>query len=325
MTYAAEYRGYPGDGEAEGPRPWLLLVALAAGLIVTIAATLLLMKSELTAEPLILLGGMLCIGLAVWLALRMILLRHAPIGWTIAACALLGPTSLGVGLIHLAWESVGVKRDSEAVAIIGLAAAGERDPKVPVVLPPAKGPMSRITRRLYAALLAEERIYVDVIERSGFNELSSPAALTAKGSVITDCGRLAAVRKAFDRQDRRGDQLIKATRRDPELANIPARLRPEFIRGMEAGFNRYSPEAKQIAKLEIRMIENWQGVCKVLARRGWSDSDDKFMFHNTGDYEEFNRLTRSIDAASTTQQALKRQFQESIRRQFARIANTKAL
>ncbi|MGF7147846.1 hypothetical protein FHS96_001455 [Sphingomonas zeicaulis] len=291
-------------------------------MIVTIAATLLLLRSE-SAQPLVLLGGVLGLGTAIWVLLRMVLLRHAPIGWTIAAFALIGPTSLGVGLIHFAMEGLAMQRDVRAVAAIALAATPDGDPKADVKLPAPNGPMSRMTRKLYQALLANQRHYLDAVDQSGLNDLGSPAAVSPKGSTIDHCERLTELEAAFARHGESNARLVASIRNDPELTNIPPRLRPDFLSGLATGISQASPSVNEISKLEGELIRNWKSVCDVLARRRWSSKGGQFMFLNEADYNEFNRLTRSIDAAANTQQALQRQQQQGMRQEFQKMVSMK--
>lgn len=309
------YRGGVGDDD-EGPRPLVIIAALLVGLIVTASLTLLLVRSEAAGQPLLLIVGLPMIGIGIWLILRAVLLRHAPGGWSIAALALLGPTSLAVGLGGLAWEFMQLKRDSVALAEIDRITFAERDPDTPVSLPSADGPVSALARNFYQRVIDDQRGYRQAIAQAKIADLASGAALAAKGSMIDDCSRIDGVRERLKDNGNRHALQLQALRIAARSSAIPARFRSDFARTQGQAADEAAMLARRIEKHESRALDAIVESCTILARRRWTLAGGKIMFHDDAEYRMFDSLQSRIDFSDRQQQNLRQAQADALRRLF---------
>lgn len=312
-------RGDQGDLEPVGDerlRPSLMLAALFGGVVVTAGLTVLFVNSGLAGHPVVLMIGLSTIGAGVWVVLRAVLFRHVPRNWSIAAFAVLAPTSFALGCGCVAWQFLMMTRDRAALVEIDRAMFAERDPAAVVQLPAANGPMSAITRKAYGLMLGDRQRYQRAIEEAGIGDLSSPTALTAKGSLIEDCSRIDRVRKLSAEISARHILRLQGMRSAPQVDQIPAIVRPRFYRNLASGMDDAFRVAEAIHRSETKIIDAMGKSCSVLARRRWTMRDSQIMFTNDGDYVEFNALHWKIRGGAGRVRRMEQAQVEILRRLF---------
>jgi hypothetical protein len=228
-------------------------------------------------------GGVTGVALLVWGVAFAITIRHASTGWKIGSFAILWVLCLLATSLSIRRAGVeAFRHDVAALTEVKITTDGK------LVLPKDGGPgsFSHISMTYLKAMSDESAARDKALIALGFDRIADVRAIVREPALLRDCDRFSRARPIIDGASARMQGHSDKLMRDLDASDIPASIKVEMLRGIEAEMaGRTIAESNTLSR---ELLEEGGALCSVLARRHWRAQGRSFAFTNTTDLNSYN-------------------------------------
>jgi hypothetical protein len=262
----------------------LPLVAVLLGVAVLAAAALILPRIAPAVPRMTLVGAGAAAGVIFWLLALAAGLRRGPGWWIAASLALLAGAGALAGINASRIGHAGTAADASSFAEL------ELNPDGTPILPrnPGRGPISTAYAALVRADEAATQAQQAQLAKLNLGVLNSPYLLAQAPAILNNCQAIGgletdAASASADRATR-----VAALARAVQAARLPDEVKDGIVMIVTP------PDDAPAALLEQER-ESWQAtqaLCRLLAKRGWSNANGYFGFASAADKAAFDTLNQ---------------------------------